>query len=834
MKKNTLLAQEGRHPDDSLAAFFERQTRRHGSREAVRYRPRYRTIRWSYDMLGERVFGLAQTLAAHGIGTGDRVALCAENSPHWVAAFFAILARGGVVVPLNPKSTPDQIDRISKSAEPKLALLSPSLAWPDEAVPCLPTADSSYSANEAAAMRDKAVFENSGGLAEIIYTSGTTGDPKGVMLSHGNLLADLDAVMKAVPLTPDDHILTLLPLFHVFGQMTSLLCSLYSGCSVTYIAAPTTRAIREALTYTPATHLVVVPEVLKTMMDRLESRLGRIPGFLRRALRDRIRSRISRTLRTIVCGGAPLDPTIEDKWWNLGFEVLQGYGLTETSPVVSTNTSAAHRAGSVGKPLDGVEVRLAPDGEILVRGPIVMQGYYRDAQRTEAVLDHGWFKTDDAGRFDEDGFLYVFGRKKYMILGPSGENVFPEDLEAELSRVPGVIDSAVVGLPRNGRTVVHASLLCEPNRAAGAVAEANRHLAPHQQITSWSVWPEPDFPRSVTRKVKKEEVIKRLGSEPAGRPSQGGRITPLKRLLVEVTQTEIGEIDDSTRIVADLNLDSLLRIELVSRIEDEFGVYIEEMQITPELTVADLDALVQGQKGRMPQFGRYPRWSNSAWASRLRPAVNQVVFRWWLSIFCRLRISGEENLTNLQGPVLFMANHRSFLDPVIATWTIPEVIRSRLGIAAGTEVLYGKYPWFAPLAELAFNAFPFPTGTHENIRPGLDYIGRMLDDGWNILIFPEGGLNRSERPLLDLKGGTGVVAVEMGVPVVPLVIQGTEKILPPDTLVPKRRGQVSVRFGKPLNLAGQEYADATASIESHLRHLLEDRENRESARRRPE
>jgi long-chain acyl-CoA synthetase len=172
-----------------------------------------------------------------------------------------------------------------------------------------------------------------------------------------------------------------------------------------------------------------------------------------------------------------------------------------------------------------------------------------------------------------------------------------------------------------------------------------------------------------------------------------------------------------------------------------------------------------------------------------------------------------------------MANHRSFLDSVIATKAIPEGFRSRLGIAAGTEVLYGKYPWFSPLAELTFNAFPFPTGAHENIRPGLDYVGRMLDDGWNVLIFPEGQLNRSDQPVLPFKGGTGVVAVEMGVPVVPLAIQGTDDILPPDTHFPKRRGPVTVRFGPPLSFAGTGYAEATAHIESRIGRLLEEQKN---------
>jgi len=803
-----------------LSEFFNRQVELYGAKPAIQHRPRFRTVRWRYEELGAAVRRLEEVLVEHRVEPGDRVLLYSENSPHWAAALFAVLSRGAVAVPLNPKSTPAQINQIVVSCQPGLALVSSSSPFP---APLKAVAiDPDGAANDVPAVRRSGTAAGESGPAEIIYTSGTTGEPKGVVLSHRNLLSDLESLAKAVPLTSDDHVLTLVPLFHVFGQMTGLLCPLYGGCSVTYLAAPTTRAIREALAYTPATHLVAVPEVLKTMMDRLESRLGRMPGFLRRALRGRIRSRVSKTLGTIVCGGAPLDAKLEEKWRDLGFEILQGYGLTETSPVISTNTPAAHRPGSVGKPLDCAEVKLAPDGEILVRGPIVMQGYYRDPRRTEAAFSGGWFKTGDTGRFDEDGYLYVFGRKKYMILGPGGENVFPEDVEAELNRIPGVIDSAVVGLPRGGRTVIHAALLCAPERIADIVAQANRNLAPHQRIMSWSVWPEPDFPRSATRKIKKEDVIRHLGGQPPPPPAAAGRLTPVKRLLAEVTGFDVRAIADSSRIVSELNVDSLLRVELVSRIEDELGIYVEEVQITPQLTVGDLEILAETQKGRAPSLGKYPRWSLSPWAGKLRPLARQVFFNGWMSRFCRLRVEGAEHLAELRGPAVFMANHRSFLDPIMAIWAIPEPFRSRLGIAAATDVLYRRFRWFAPLAELAFNAFPFPVGAKENIRPGLDYIGRMLDDGWSVLIFPEGGLNRSDKPMQRLKGGTGVVAAEMQVAVVPVAIRGTEKIMPPDTGLPKAKGEVLIRFGQPIKTGKKEgYGAATARIEAGLRALLE-------------
>lgn len=808
---------------NNLYRYFESACARHAARPALEFRPRFRTLRWRYRDLAQHTRALAAALEAAGVAPGDRVLLYAGSSPYWVAAYFAILARGAVVVPLNPQSPLSQLERIVVSAEPRLVCHAARLPWPGTALPAIEIERAAAGDREAATFSGRE--REAGELAEIVYTSGTTGDPKGVMLTHANLLANIAMVEKAVPVVSSDHVLTIIPLFHMYAQMASMLYPLGTGCAVTHLPAPSSRLILETLAQTPVTHMVVVPEFLKTVMDRLEQRTGHLPPWLRRLLRPRIRARISRSLHTIVSGGAALDPEIERKWRALGYEILQGYGLTETSPVIASNSAAANRLGSVGKVCNGLEVRIAPDGEILVKGPSVMAGYFRDEARTRAAFDGEWLKTGDGGRFDADGFLYVYGRRKYMILGPGGENVFPEDVEAELGRVPGVRDSAVFGLERQGRTVVHAVLLCdgEDADANAMVAQANRHLAPHQQIVSWAVWPDPDFPRSATRKPRKEEIMAWARGRAPAHAAAVGVATPLVRVLAQVTGHDAGTIHPGTRIVPELGIDSLARIELVSAIEERLNVIVDENAITPETTVAALEARVAEGSARAPVITRYPRWSLSPWAGALRPLLRGALLHSWLPAICRLRVSGIEQLDGLQGPVIIMPNHRSFLDTPALLMAIPRRVRQRLAIAAGTDVLYAKYRWAVPIAELLYNSYPLPTGAEENIRPGLEYTGRLLDHGWSVLIFPEGQMNRGEARLLPLKGGAGMLAVEMQVPVVPVVVAGTERILPPDRLVPRRRGEVRVRFGAPVRVdAGASYAAAAQAIEDALAALSEE------------
>jgi long-chain acyl-CoA synthetase len=804
---------------NNLFTYFESATERHGTRLAIEFRPRFRTLRWTYRDLAERMRNLSGALAGLGLVPGDRVLLYSGSSPYWVAAYFAVLGRGAVVVPLNPHSTPAQLDRIVASATPKVALVSARLTW-RPSLPCVEIERAAHKEVEAVPLPGRG--GDPGELAEIVYTSGTTGDPKGVMLTHANLLANIEMVGRTVPLAPTDHILTIVPLFHMYAQMTSMLYPLQWGCAVTYLLAPSSRLILDTLAHTPVTHIVAVPEFLKTVMGRIEERVRRLPRPVRTLLVPLIRARLSRTLHTIVSGGAALDPEVERKWLDLGFTILQGYGLTETAPVIASNTASVHRLGSVGKPCEGLQVRIAADGEILVKGPNVMAGYFRDERRTRESFEDGWLKTDDGGRLDADGFLYVYGRKKYVILGPTGENVFPEDIETELNKVTGVRDSAVFGLERGGRTVVHAVMLCDGCDGDAVVEQANGQLAPHQQIMSWSIWPEPDFPRSATRKPKKEEIMAWVRGREQVRPAAAAAATPLVRLLAQVTHHDPATIHPASRIVGDLGLDSLMRIELVSCIEEELNVAVDENYITPQTTVADLETQITAQAARAPVLTKYPRWSLSPWANRLRPLVRGVLISSWIRLVCRLKVSGVEHLETVDGPVIFMANHRSFLDSPATVMAIPRRLRHRLAIAAATGVLYERFRWVVPLADLAYNSYPFPTEVFENIKTGLEYTGRLLDDSWNVLIFPEGRMRRDDAaPLLALKGGAGVLAVEMQVPVVPVVIVGTDRIIPPDRLVPRRVGIVQVRFGPPILVdAAESYLVAAQRIEEAMRALL--------------
>lgn len=532
--------------DDAVASFGDRPAlslrRDDGSSES-----------WSFRELDTRSRAVARRLRSLGLEPGDRMLTWSPSTPALPAVYFGAMRAGVVIVPLDLRMSPDAIERISEKAEAKrLAIGSgrdapdprearlerfPTSSVEDLAAPPDPDWPVDWAADVAAWPRP-----NPGDLFEVIFTSGTTGTPKGVMLTHANIVGTVEAAHNAIP--PQEHrLVSLLPLSHLMEQAVALFYAMTVGADVLYVRSRNPRVIFEAIRDHGVTTMLVVPQILdlfwsaierevdrsgrRTAFERLRRIARRLPYGVRRILFRRVHRQLGGGLNLFVCAAAFLPPAVQQEWEDLGVVVMQGYGATECGPASATSKKD-HGLGTVGRTIDPVEVRLADDGEILVKGPTVFQGYWRDPEGTAAAFTaDGWYKTGDIGRYDDAGHLLLMGRKKDIIVLPNGLNVYPEDIENAL-RTAGIRDSVVVET-RPGR--IEAVVLApgrpvvpggDPSKSAvegfhrdpaevraeidQLVKAANRTLAQAQRVEAWRLWPEADFPRTHTLKVKRDRI----------------------------------------------------------------------------------------------------------------------------------------------------------------------------------------------------------------------------------------------------------------------------------------------------------------------------------------
>ncbi len=820
----------------TLVDILKRGARKYPDKKAVTIKRGFRTLNLTYKELYDLSKQVAVFLEDLGIKKGEKVILMAPNSPYWVAIFFGTLMRGCHIVPLNIQSTRDFVMKALKQTGARVVfkyqLFRGSLP---KGIHVFDTEFLDEIVADSKPSKFKSVKINKDDLAQILYTSGTTGDPKGVMLTHNNIASNVKTLASLLHFElGKDRVLSILPLSHILEQVAGMLLPIYKGEHIIYAHSPA--MIAELMKQYRITKMVGVPEFLQIIRSRIEAavhkkkkdksfhRLMSISEkigwkWLSRLLFHSVLKSFGGKLDTIASGGAPLSPDLEMWWSNLGVVILQGYGLTETSPTVTTNTYDVHRFASVGKSIKNVKVDIAADGEISVKGPNVFRGYYKNKEQTNKVLKRGWFKTGDMGEFDKDGFLFLRGRKKYMILGPGGQNVFPEDLEDVLNNIKGVIDSTILGLDLPGGSVeIHAVLLTKDSSidVEKIIAIANKQLASYQQITGWTVWPDKDFPRSATRKVKKGAVRDYLeGRRKVGKVASA--VSPLVRLLSYVSNVPMKDINNSNRLIGDLHFDSLKRVELVARIEQEFHVIIDEEAITPKLTVKKLQELIDKKEPVKPQE-LLARWPRSWWASILRIILQQIFFM-FSRLFMGVKVEGLENLKGLKQPVLFMPNHLSNWDSVAILRILPFSILKNISFAAAQDAVYVEHKYFYWLAELISNCFPLPRQEGEKIKIGLENTGQMLDQGYNVVVYPEGKISKN-GDLLPLKEGAGLMATQMNVPIVPIRIRGMQKIFPYCVMFPRGIGTVTLSIGKPMKFSRRDsYKEVTHKIHKAIADL---------------
>jgi len=484
--------------------------------------------RWTYLDLLERSRRVSGTLAAHGVGRGERVLTWCANDPWLVAAYFAIWRLGGVVVPLDLRMQPDVAVRIGLRTRPVLALVGgdiPPSSVEALGLPILHVAPEELgpdSGPEATAAVPSPV-PGPDELAEILFTSGSTGDPKGVTLTHGQVLASGRAITVTSGMGRE-RALALIPMSHMYGQIVPLLHGLTTGSQLTFPQSLTPASLFAALQRDRITAITVVPQLLQLLMTGIENeaakrgelgRLNRVraiavhlPMSWRRRLFGAVHRRLGGSLAVLTSGGARLPAELQLAWEAMGIEVVQGYGLTEYA-AISGHSHRRRTPGTAGRPLSGVEVRLDDNGELLVRGPALMGGYWERPDETAEVLVDGWLHTGDAAQIDRHGELVILSRTRDRITLPNGLKVYPEDVEGALL-ASGVVKAAVAFEHPAGR--IAAVLI--PRQASlpdggldEAVAAANATLAPHQRVRTWRRWPDDDFPRTHTLKVRRDRVL---------------------------------------------------------------------------------------------------------------------------------------------------------------------------------------------------------------------------------------------------------------------------------------------------------------------------------------
>jgi long-chain acyl-CoA synthetase len=825
----------------------------------------YRRERWSYRRVAGVAYQFARELGARKIVKGDAVLLWGPNCAEWVAAFLGCALCGVVAVPVDDAAASDFARRISMQVRTKLVLCPRERAaifaefvaeygagkGGAENIGTIDPADLVAAIAERSAAPFRPVPVAPSDTLEIVFTSGTTAEPKGVVLTHANVVGNLvpieNEIVKYLKYERPVHpirFLNLLPLSHVFGQFLGIFLPPLLGGTVVFENTFNPTDVMATIRRERVSVLVAVPRMIESLKQKIERDLddaGDHDSFARRYAAAKkqhllrrwwtfraVRRKFGWKFWAIVSGGAALDRETEEFWHRLGYAVVQGYGLTETTSLISLNHPFHTNRGSIGKVLPGREIKLADDGEILVRGSGVASGYWNghELQAVTRPEDKGWYRTGDLGALDEQGNLFFKGRKKEVIVTPAGMNIYPEDLEAALRTQPQVRDCVVVGLERGGNAEPCAVLIPHDRHrnpdagdAKSIVAGANQRLAEYQRMRSWFVWPDEDFPRSSTQKPRRNVIRDAVEASLAGRLPENVA-SPLSELLTRITGRALAGLAPDANLETGLGLSSLERVALFSALEDRYQVDLSETKFANAATVGDLEKLLQGNQPARSDLDpsafhsrtfHYPRWALRWPITWVRLAAHYLLARPAVFILGWPRVTGMENLRGVRGPLLVVSNHIADVDVGFLQTALPARIRHKLATAAGGEALeslrspgedrpffyriYDRLQWASGVALL--NLFPLPG--RSGFRKSFAYAGEAVDRGYSVLVFPE-GRHTLDGKLLPFRTGVGLLSNNLRIPVLPMRIDGLfevknagKKFAPP--------GKICVRIGKPIQFA---------------------------------
>jgi long-chain acyl-CoA synthetase len=806
---------------------------------------------------------LASYLLKIGLEPGGRVAIISENRPEWCCAYLSVVRAGGVAVPIDAQLGKEELGNLLGDSESRIVFHSRRTIdtvgayrgndpeGRDSRLTLINFDTPEYLSllrTPAADLPPRAPRD----IASIIYTSGTTGNPKGVMLTHANFCSDAAALIGAGLVTHGDNVLSVLPLHHTYAFMCTFLVPLFLGASITYPASLRGPDLMAAMRDNGVSVLIGVPQLLTMIRDGIVTKMEGLPGPLAFVAAKMIRlSGFLRTsfnvntgrivfpsvhrvfgprLRFFASGGARLDPGVMKDLEAIGFTVLEGYGLTETAPVVTFNPMARRKPGSAGKPLPSVELRIhdaagGGEGEIEIRGPMVMKGYYNNPVATAEAIHGGWFRTGDIGWIDAEGYLFITGRSKEVIVLSSGKNIYPEDVEKMYAGSPLIKELCVIGGGEKGEAL-HAVVVPDFEYAKAEkisdireaikweISRMSGKVPPSMRVTGFTVRAAP-LPRTPLGKIRRFLLQGELQRPAAPAKEEGheqlfvGEVPQkIARALKRFVKKDRGiGLDDNLEL--DVGLDSLAKIELLALLEKSLSVKLQDDFLADIQTVRELIDRVMplASQSSPPPVSAGATWKDILFREppegdlemvslerpekRMFPSL--VAFSLLKLLFqaCfRLEAKGVDNIPKT-GNFILAPNHTSYLDGFAVILSLPFAAFRNLYTLGLSEYFAGPVKSrFAKVAHVV------PIDSSAYLNKALQMSAYLMKNGRSILVFPEGGRSAGGT-LLEFKKGVGILAAELGVPAVPVYIRGTFEDLPRGAALPKC-GRIVVTFGRPL------------------------------------
>lgn len=829
---------------DTLPALLDEMAERYALGVALQRTEAEGLSRLSFSEWRDRSAACAARLIEAGVKPGDRVLLSAQNHPSWPIVFFGILKAGATVVPIDPNVDLPAAENLREASGAKIFIADAGVKERLATLSRFVTFCDLHAMAENGSI-GLGVSVEPDDVAVLIYTSGTTGRPKGVQLTHKNLTSLIASLAPLFPLGRGDRVLSVLPLHHTFELTCGLLLPLSRGSRIVYLDELNADRLVNGLKVGKITALIGVPALWEMLERRIVSRIAEHGALASRVfefgielnrsmgkslgmdtgklLFGPVHQGLGGHLKFLVSGGAALPQSTHHLFAGLGLHLAEGYGLTEAAPVLSVAPGGPRaKAGHVGKAIPGVELKIdSPNpegvGEVWARGPNVMLGYADDPDATSAVLSDGWLRTGDLGKIDRRGQLTLVGRAKDVVVASSGENVYPDDVEARLERIEHIKELTILGIPdlRGGERLALVAIpesdesvsRSKRHERARASLELALQRLPQVQRPALVLLFDAPLPRTASRKVKRTDVrrlIERtLAATEVPASSRGsardGVAATVRAAVGTISRRDPAQIRPDMTLRGDFGFDSLMLLELLVALESQVGHSLDAEKLAAVSTVGEIESVLRDTRDARKLATTSAIEEADETPLEIPPVLRDAAMHWmgraqmgFYDKVLRTKVTGRAFIPHNRNTII-AANHASHLDMGLVKYALGGYGEDLVSLAAQDYFFEGnrfRKAYFENFTNLV------PMTRNGSLRQALRQAGDLLEQGKTVLIFPE-GTRSPDGEIHEFKASLGHLALHHDKDIVPIWLGGTHSALPKGSTVPRQR-DVEARIGLPL------------------------------------